>query len=228
MDKQRVEELLKLYFSEKEEEKLMSHEKDVRLLAHLKDLVEQEEAEGDYSTKVTLRKTLLLAAAAIIALLTMILFPESRIWRVEWVKDRAPIKRGDQDHYLYSLKIKPAVDGFIHILSIDPSSGCSFIFPFLDGEGPDDFGLSGPFAKGKEIRIPPPEYQGYAISGGDLFYVIPSKTKLKEENLLGLIKDLEEAIDFKKEDLQSLQRKIQIWFQSHYADAFLIKSFTSD
>lgn len=228
MDDRRVEELLKLYCSELPEERLLPPDADDRLRARLKRLAGEEEqlfrTIHRPASRHIARKAALALAAAIVVVLTLFFFSEIRVWKAVLVEDRSGLQRGDVTGYY--ITVKPAYRGFFHILRLDPEGNPGFIFPFLEEEGCDDFGLPGPFPRNVEVIVPPEEYRGYP-SSDDLeqlsFFLIPTRNKLSRDDLRAMLDEMKKAIHFEADSLETMRRQTLRWLRSLHSDALVIE-----
>lgn len=250
MDKERVEELLKQYFSQAEEGQLLSPEKDRQLQARLKSLAEQEEdAETASSVKVPIRQLLLVLAASLLIWVSIAIFPDELMrdqvrdnseWKVSWIADVDSMTRGDE--LQRRIRITAGADGYFAIACVDPNDGVSLVFPFSDGteSKPDNYELTGPFKKGEELLIPPEDYTGFELEGLCLTFLIPSENEFDTPGLADIRSNLQAAIDSKKrslnlennrltdEDMQVLGQHLRSMLTARYPGTIQLASYDDE
>ncbi len=223
MNSKRVEELLKQYFGEVGSESLLAPDVDRRLRAKLKRLAVAEE-RGRF-----VRKAMLVAAATVLGFLSVLIYDRAMPWKAAYLVETLAVTRGDREYCHF--EIQPAADGFFYLLAVDEVEGFRIIFPFLDDQGSDDFGLSGPFEKGRKIRIPPLAYHGFEISGDRTdtsFFLIPSAVERTDTQLRQLLDEAADAIGVEAKSVDRLRDDVGKWLRSRYPGAFPIDTGAHD
>jgi hypothetical protein len=199
VDIERIEELLRQYGDKREEGASLPPEADSRIKSRLRDLAGRDSAMFEQAKRRSVRrrtmlKGTVLIAASLIVILTFVFFNRFATWKVHCIPLDS-MTRGKPAQFQF--EIWPSFEGYLYILQLDLEQGFRFIFPYLDANGLDDYGLSGPFSNERTYLIPPDDYEGFPIVAkdkGGLYFIIPMRRKLSERELRTLIQTLKSGI----------------------------------
>ena len=161
-------------------------------------------------------KPALVTAAALLVLVGFLTWPDAV--RVEFERQVPDSLRGGEKDRFY-LNINWPYGGYLYILDLDKDGEVSFIYPYLSEEGLEDFGIKGPFEKGRRIQIPsssgPERYEGFALAG-DWLFLIPSPSAVTADDLRTMIRSLDGEFPVGAVSAEDRANKTLEWLKEKY------------